>query len=98
MNPDAIISVRFLTKNEGGRKTAIQGNFYGCPLFIDNEAFDCRLLLDGKRLELGEYYEIPIKFLFPEFALPLIQEGMNITLWEGKTVATAKIIKILAKI
>lgn len=98
MKPDAIISVRFFTTNEGGRKTAIQGNFYGCPLFVGNESFDCRLLLDGKCLELGEFYEVPIKFLFPEIALPMIQEGKNVTLWEGKVVATAKIIKILNNI
>lgn len=46
----------------------------------------------------GGVYEIPIKFLFPEIALPMIQEGKNVTLWEGKVVAMAKIIKILNNI
>lgn len=95
MKPDAIISVRFLTAAEGGRGTAVQGKFYGCPLFTENEGFDCRLLLNGIRLELGDTYEVPIKFLFPELALPMMYEGMHVTLWEGKTVATAKLMKIL---
>jgi hypothetical protein len=43
MKPDAIINVRFLTTAEGGRNTAVGGQFYACPLFFDNEGFDCRL-------------------------------------------------------
>ena len=77
MKPDAIINVRFLTTAEGGRNTAVEGQFYACPLFVDNEGFDCRLLLEGRRLELGSAYEVPIKFLYREQAPGLSTEALT---------------------
>jgi hypothetical protein len=94
MKPDAIINVRFLTTEEGGRNTAVEGQFYACPLFIDNEGFDCRLLLDGRRLELGLACEVAVKFLYRELALPKLAIGKEVLLWEGRTVATGQVVKI----
>ena len=95
MKPDAKINVRFFTTPEGGRTTAVEGQFYGCPLFVDNEAFDCRLLLEGRRLELGTTYEVPVKFLFPELALPKLAVGKEVLLWEGRNVARGQVIELL---
>lgn len=95
MKPDAIINVRFLTTAEGGRNTAVEGQFYACPLFVDNEGFDCRLLLEGRRLELGSAYEVPIKFLYRELALPKLAVGKEVLLWEGRNVAKGQVVKII---
>jgi hypothetical protein len=92
MTPDAIIRVRFKTAEENGRNTAVEGELYACPLFIDGEAFDCRLLLSGKRLELGKYYEIPVKFLYRDLVAPKLSVGKKVVLWEGKDVAIGNII------
>ena len=65
MEPDVIIKVRFATPQEGGHQTAVRPSIvdhYGCPFVVGGEAFDCRLLLQGRRLELGETYEVPVKF------------------------------------
>lgn len=94
MAPDIIISVRFLTTSEGGRKTPIQGQFYSCPLFIGDEGFDCRLLLDGRRLDLGENYEVPVKFLYRDKALPKMRSGAEVYLWEGRSIAKGQIVQI----
>lgn len=95
MNPDAIITVRFLTAEEGGRHMAIEGQYFACPLFVDNEGFDCRLLLDGQRIELGSTYEVPVKFLFRELALAKLAVGKEVLLWEGRNVARGQIVKIV---
>jgi len=95
MKPDAIINVRFLTAAEGGRNAAVEGQFYACPLFVDNEGFDCRLLLEGRRLELGSTYEVPIKFLYRELALPKLAAGKEVLLWEGRSVAKAQVVKVI---
>ncbi|NKI95496.1 hypothetical protein [Rhizobacter sp. SG703] len=97
MKPDAIINVRFLTTAEGGRNTAVQGQFYACPLVVDNEGFDCRLLLEGRRLELGADYEVPVKFLYRELAHPKLTIGKDVLLWEGRIVAKGQVIKIVEK-
>jgi hypothetical protein len=88
------IRIRFKTTEENGRNTAVEGTFYACPLFVDGEAFDCRLLLNGQRLELGEYYEIPVIFLSPELVLPKLCVGKEVVLWEGKDVATGYVINL----
>jgi len=48
MIPDIIIAVRFFLPEEGGRKTPIRGEFYSCPLFLGEEGFDCRLILNNR--------------------------------------------------
>jgi hypothetical protein len=94
MKPDAIIRVRFKKTAENGRSSAVEGAFYACPLFIDGQAFDCRLLLSGRCLELGEYYEVPVKFLHRDFAIPQLAAGKNVVLWEGKDVANGSIVSL----
>jgi hypothetical protein len=55
MKPDAVIEVRFKATAGGGRKSSIVTTTrpYGCSSFVDGEAFDCRLLINGATLELG---------------------------------------------
>lgn len=100
MKPDIYIKVRFRTSSEGGRKTPLKrktplaGDFYACPLIVDDKAYDCRLLIGDKELELGKYYEVPVKFIDKDSALPSLSVGKNITLWEGKEVADGQVIRI----
>ena len=94
--PDIIISVRFFTTSEGGRLRDVQGEYYRCPLLVDGEAFECRLLLYGRHLELGTTYEVPVKFLSREYALPMLYVGKEVLLWEFKVVANAHVTNILA--
>jgi hypothetical protein len=95
MKPDAIINVRFFTTAEGGRSTAVEGRFYACPLFVENESFDCRLLLEGRRLELGATYEVPVKFLYRELALPKLAVAKEVVLWEGRNVAKGQVVEVV---
>jgi len=94
MKPDAVIQIRFKTTAEGGRRSDVASNVYGCPLFVDGEGFDCRLLLRDQTLHLGETYEVPIKFMNPDLILPKLVPGKSITLWEGKEIATGKVVRL----
>lgn len=100
MKPDIYIKVRFKTSEEGGRKTSVKRktplgpDFYGCPLMVDGKAYDCRLLIGDKEIELGKYYEIPVKFLDKDLALPNLTVGKSIVLLEGKEVADGQVTKI----
>jgi adenylate cyclase len=62
LKPDAIIEVRFKTTEEGGRHDAlvIRKAPYGCTVFIEGEAFDCRVLLENQTFELGGTYQLPV--------------------------------------
>ena len=96
INSDALIKVRFLTPQEGGRNNDIVGNKYGCPLMINNnEGFDCRFVLNHEeKFILGKTYNIYIRFLNSHHATELLREGMDIFLWEGKIIAVGTIIKL----
>ena len=95
MKPDAIIEVRFKTTAEGWKTWDILGaEYFGCPLFVDGEGFDCRLLLGGRSILLGQKYELPVVFLCPDLALPKLAPGKAITLWEGKDVATGRVVRL----
>jgi hypothetical protein len=93
-NFHATIRVRFLTSGEGGRQTDVTGDVYACPMFIDGEAFDCRIYLNGKTLTLGETYDVPVKFLNRELVLPRLATHKRVKLWEGKCVADAEVIHV----
>lgn len=94
MKPDIYVKLRFRTTAEGGRKTSIIGDFYACPLIIDGEAYDCRLLIKNIELKLGQFYEVPIKFLSRDLALPNLSIEKHVTLWEGREVADGEITQI----
>jgi hypothetical protein len=94
MTPDAYLEVRFRTKEEGGRNNAVSGDYYACPLFVDGEGFDCRLMIAGMNLQLGSWYKVPVKFLNKDLALPKLVVGKKVTLWEGKVIADGKVIEI----
>ncbi len=97
MHPDAYFEVRFKTPSEGGRATVVSGlsDFYSCPMFVDGKAFDCRLMIRGAKLELGEYYRLPVKFLCPKEACQHLAVGKMVTLWEGKEIAVAKVLELV---
>lgn len=95
MRPDATIEVRFKTTAEGGRQSDLIGaEFYACPFFVEGEAFDCRLLLDGRSIQLGQTYELPVKFLNAGLVLPKLLPGKPVTLWEGKDIAAGKVVRL----
>ncbi len=94
--PDAVIKVKFKRPDEGGRKQSPSGEFYGCVLFVNSDAYECRLLLHGRSLELGVEHEVPVKFLSPAAVLPKLFPGLEIRLWEGREVATGKVVSLTA--
>lgn len=97
MKPDAVIKVRFKTAAEGGRHRSIviaEKGHYGCPLFVDGQAFDCRFLVEAQTLSLGETYELPVKFLAPDLALSKLSPGKTVTLWEGGEIATGQVVRL----
>jgi hypothetical protein len=95
-NPDATIQVLVKRSEDGGRRTPIETGIYGCPLLIGDKGFDCRLLID-ETLKPGIIYELPVKFMNPAQALPHLSLGTAIVLWEGKEIATGKVIALNAQ-
>jgi hypothetical protein len=53
------------------------------------------LLINAQTLMLGETYELPIKFLNPDLALPKMSPGKLVKLWEGKDIATGKVMRLV---
>jgi hypothetical protein len=98
MKADIIAEIRFKTTAEGGRTMPVglgKVSFYSCPLFIDEQSFDCRIFLDAKVLELGKTYKLPVKFMNFETVLPLLSIGKQVVLWEGKEIGNGKVLEVI---
>ena len=95
MKPDAIISVELLPTLSGGRSGATPASHFGCVFELNGEYFDCRLdLSESGPLMPGCTATVPVAFLYPENVVPRLTEGMPFHLWEGKTIATGRVISI----
>jgi hypothetical protein len=95
---DAIVQVRFLTQDEGGKtKAPIPAFGYRATFEIDGECHDAGFLAKDLVIELGNSYEIPVFFLCPSLVLPKLFEGKPFTLWEGRAVASGKVLRVLTK-
>lgn len=96
MQPDIIARVTMFASDAGGKSLTIPAVRYRCPLFIDGQGFDCRLLLDqaGHGLDLGATAEVPIKFLYFDLVQGLLAPGVRFTLWEMRHFAEGEILRI----
>ncbi|MGI9279002.1 MAG: hypothetical protein ACR2PX_05145 [Endozoicomonas sp.] len=97
MKPDAVVSVKFYSKDNGGRITPISAHHYQCVfLTSETKGFDCRLLLSEEKTLIPEkVYELEVKFLDSHAALAEIESLFEFQIWEGKVIGEGKLIKIL---
>jgi hypothetical protein len=93
---DIRAEVHLFPTGGGGRKGTTPPRRFGCPAEIEGEFFDCWLLLDEVgSLSPGSTTVVPIKFLRPDFVLPLLKVGSQFKLMEGhRNIATAKVLEI----
>jgi hypothetical protein len=91
-----VIRVRWKPTSEGGRegRIVIGQDLYRCTLIVKGEAFDCRLLVTSRTFELGETYDVPVKFLNPGLVLPELSVRSAVTLGEGKDVGAGEVIEL----
>ncbi len=93
--PDAIVEIELLPTDKGGRCTPISVPQYGCPCGIGGEYLDCTLdLTEVGEVAPGGKARVPIKFLHPEFARPLLKAGVPFTLWEGRTIGHGRVMEV----
>lgn len=65
-------------------------------LFVDGEAFECRLFIQEEIIELGKTYELPAKFMNRELVLPKLALGKTVTFWEGREIGEGRITKLVS--
>ena len=97
-HPEVEATVRLLSTAEGGRRTAILMNLreYRCPVGIDGDYFDALVVsVPPAPVSPGESAVVHMQFLSPELALPRLAPGVEITLWEGHTIATGCVLRLL---
>ena len=99
MQADILAEVYFKKTSEGGRAINIKGtssdSSYGCSLFIANEGFECRLMIGNQLFELNKHYVMQIKLMRSTVALSKLTINSSFLLWEGKIIATGRVIKIV---
>jgi hypothetical protein len=94
-SPEIVAHVRLFPTSEGGRAGPTPSDQFGCPLVVGDKMFDCRMLLS----EVGPLYPgqsalVPIKFLSPDLAMPLLSIGSRFHIWDGKVVGEGEVKEI----
>lgn len=56
--------------------------------------YDCRTRLNGQILRLRDTYDVDASFLNPEGSLNRFAAGDSVTLWEGRTIAMGKVLRV----
>lgn len=93
---DALLQFRLLEASEGGRTKGLGGPdalFFACPLISGGNAWDCRVLIGGEEIALGETYTFPVTFLSREAAWDWAKPGTQVDLWEGKVIGHGVILE-----
>lgn len=95
-DPDLIAEIKFFLPFQGERRTDPKpSKFYACPLFINGNGFDCRILTNEKVIHLGTSYQFPIVFLDWDFASPHMNVGTQFVIWEGKNIGEGRILEVV---
>lgn len=91
--PHLIAEIELLTTEDGGRRTAITAESYGCPVGFEGEFFESRLdLSEVGPIAPGGRVRVPVRFFHPELIVPRLTTGSSFTLWEGKTIGRGTVI------
>jgi hypothetical protein len=95
MQPELVAEVTLYPT--GGRRGPISpapGSMFGCPCMLTkdaHEARDCRILLDGEPLLLGNTRKVEFVFLHPDSA-GIFRAAGKFYLWEGKIIGEAVVV------
>ena len=68
--------------------------YFSCPMMIDGEAYDGRIILRGKAINAGSTFEADIKFLDAIRAMPNLVIGKELFLWHGRVIGRAEVSRI----
>jgi hypothetical protein len=82
----------------GGKAVTIPPVQFRCPLLINGELFDCRLLLNqtGTSLSPGRTADVPIKFLYLDLVRNLLMPGAKFALWDMQNFADGTVLEVVA--
>ncbi|KEQ14092.1 hypothetical protein [Endozoicomonas numazuensis] len=97
MKSDAVVSVKFYSKENGGRITPVPAHQYQCVfLTSETKGYDCRFIMSEEKILYPENtYELEVKFMDSRTALAAIKPLSGFRIWEGKVIGEGKLIKVL---
>lgn len=93
--PDAVVELRLLPSDAGGRAGPTPAGWWGCPLSINGDLFDGRFdLSETGLLWPGESRVVPVKFLSPDLVRPRIAVGQELRIWEAGFIGEATVLAL----
>lgn len=94
--PEIEAELEILPFDQSPRHGALRDDvvgYYGCPLKLGSDAFDCRITFPdtGGSVALGTTARALIQFLSPSLVLPRLVVGSTFELWERGPVARGRV-------
>lgn len=99
IKPDIIARIRIFKLEDGGRNLDINSalEYISCPALIENKYYDCRILLFdfNEEIKAGTTFQAPIKFLFSEKVLNILNEGDKFGLYDLNIFAEVEVQEVV---
>lgn len=96
LKPEIEVQITLLQSKDGGRKTAIFGEYRGVFTVRGGESYSVRFCaLEEFSGRNSESMTVPVQFLFPQRALPQFPLGALFDIWEGRVIGHGRVVKVL---
>jgi hypothetical protein len=101
IEPDLVADITLYRTEDGGRLHPLRGDltkYSGFPCKInkeDLEAWDCRILLEGKIIKPGESHRLKMAFISSTHVVPLLVKAGHFYLWEAKIIGEARVVNLV---
>jgi hypothetical protein len=95
MQAHLIADVTLYRTEDGGRRGPTPAEWFGCLCRLTKDstpAWDCRLILEGRRLAPGETRRVGICFLSGECAAQIFRHAGKFFLWDMRIVGEAIVV------
>ena len=94
ISPEATVTVRFLTEQEGGLRQDVSAGVHALIMNINTQNYDCRIELRESAIR-GREYTADVQFLSPSIAIPSLTKYKTFNLLKGIEVAQGDLLRIL---
>jgi hypothetical protein len=90
---DIVADIRLFHTGDGGRRGATPTQTWSCPLVVNGQYYDSRLILDDVgALMPGQQARISITFLDPA-ATVHFRPGTVFAIWEGRVIGEGRVVE-----
>ncbi|WP_201312935.1 hypothetical protein [Dyella sp. EPa41] len=92
-SPDFIAEIYLVPTESGGCDSHLSGGEWRSVVEMGHEFWSATLHFDGEHLQ-GEWFEVEVRLLLADVALPMMEAGMSFAVWEDESQARGVVTRL----